>query len=155
MKRFFVFTLTVLFATASLFLTELYALESDYRYATKFNGKVYGEANVWTWFEFPFANSRHHVYVSNDLPGQMKFYGKFTVEVYWNGGAATPQPREESDLVDGDSSGAATHNFSFNLRHKEAGPGYIYATTALDVRNVATNEKLSWPTAACSSGFEL
>lgn len=46
MKRFFVLTLAVLFATVGLFLTGLYALESDYRYATKFDGAVYGEVNV-------------------------------------------------------------------------------------------------------------
>lgn len=155
MKFLLIFTLTVLFATACLFLTELNALSSDYRYDTKFGGEVYGEANVWTWFEFPFAKSSHHVYVSNDLPGAVKFYGTFRVAVYWNGGQNIPPPREESDIVDGHSSGSTNHNFSFNLRGKRRGPGRITASTALEVRNVATNVKLSWPTASCTTHFRL
>ena len=155
MKRFFIFTLTALFVTACLFLPELDAWDTNYRYDTKFNGSVYGEANVLTWFEFPVAYSRHAVYVSNDGPGSVKFYATFTMEVHWNGGYTTLPPREESGILGAGSWGSANHNFSLNLRDKRAGPGYIYATSALDVRHIPTNEKLSWPTAAISTDFEL
>ena len=157
MKRFFVFTLTLLFATVCLFLTDTEALNSDYKYATKFDGTVYGETNAWTWFDASSetAYSRHSVYVWNDGPGSVKFYATYTAKVFWNGGSSTPPPREESDIISANSSGSDSDSFSFLLRNKPAGNGHISATTALEVRHMPTNVKLSWPTASISTSFTL
>ena len=157
MKRFFVFTLTLLFAAVCLFLTNLDALDSDWKFATKFNGTVYGETNAWTWFDdsSKIAHSNHAAYVSNDGPGPVKFYVTYTTQVFWNGGSATPPPREESHTVEAGSSKNTSESFSFLLRNKKAGPGHISATTALDVRHIPTNVKLSWPTARSITFFDL
>lgn len=157
MKRFFVFTLTLLFATVCLFLTDIEALDSDYEYETNFGGTVYGETNAWTWFDAASetAYSSHSVYVWNDGPGAVKFYAKHTARVFWNGGSATPPPREESGIIGANSSGSDSDSFSFNLSNKPAGPGSISATTGLDVRHIPTNVKLSWPTASISTSFTL
>ena len=48
MKRFSVFTLTLLFATTCLLLTDLYALDQDFKSATEFAGNVYGSTYVCT-----------------------------------------------------------------------------------------------------------
>ena len=157
MKRFFVFTLTLLFATVCLFLTDLSAFDSDWEYDTLFDGTVYGETNAWTSFDASSetAYSSHSVYVWNDGPGSVKFYSTATAQVFWNGGSASPPPREDSDILEANSSGSASESFSFLLRNKEAGPGHISATTALDVRHIPTNVRLSWPTASTTTSFTL
>ena len=157
MKRFFVFTLMLLFTAACLFLTDLHAFDSDWKFDTKFNGTVYGETNVWVRFDAASetASSRHSVYVWNDGPGAVKFYATFTVQVFWNGGSVSPPPREDSGVLGANSSETAPENFSFNLRNKREGNGRISATTALDVRYIPTNERLSWPTARATTMFRL
>ena len=155
MKRFFVFTLTLLFATVCLFLTNLHAFDSDWKYDTKFNGTVYGETNVAVWFDSPIAHSSHGAYVSNAGPGAVKFYATFTAQVFWNGGSASPPPREESDIVAANDSQNVSESFSFNLRNKPEGNAHISATSALDVRHIPTNVRLSWPTARAIHYFRL
>ena len=92
MKRFFVLTLIMLFATVSVFQTNVHAFDSDWEYDTKFNGTVYGETNVWVKFNYPIASSGHGFYVSNDGPGSVKYYTTATVQVFWNGGSVSPPP---------------------------------------------------------------
>jgi len=158
MKRFFLFTLIALFATVCLFPPTLEALNSDYKYATKFGGTVYGEANVWTWFDASseIAHSDHAVYVWNDGPGSVKYYGTYTVRVVWQGGSATPEPREKSGLVHANNSGADNDDGrSFLLRNKDPGRGRISASTLLEVRHVPTNVKRAWPLASTATAFTL
>ena len=157
MKRFFVFTLAALFATTCLLLTNLYALDQDFRSATEFAGNVYGSTYVCTWFDTltATAHSSHSVAVDNYGIGKVKLYGTFRVEVYWNGGSVKPRPETKEMEVPGKSFGSASHNFSFFLRNKPKGPGWIAAWTELEVRDLATKEKVAWPTASCSTDFEL
>ena len=157
MKRFLLFTLTLLFATTCLLLTDLYAFEQDFRERTEFAGNVYGSTYVCTWFDTltETAHSSHSVAVDNDGIGAVKLYGTFGVEVHWNGGSITPLPKTKEKRVPGDSFGSVSHNFSFLLRNKEEGTGWIAASTGLEVRDLATKEKIAWPTASCSTTFKL
>lgn len=157
MKRFFVFTLVALFATTGLFLTDLYAFNSDFRPETKFAGNVYGSTYVATWFDTltETAHSSHSVAIDNYGPGEVKLYGTFTVTVRWNGGSTTPPAKEKEKNVDGNSFGSAHDNFSFLLRNKPEGKAKITAWTELEVRDLATKEKVAWTTAQCSTRFEL
>ena len=157
MKRFFVFALTLLFSTVCPFLTNLHAFDSDWKFDTKFDGTVYGETNVAVWFDASSktASSSHSVYVWNDGPGAVKFYATYTAQVFWNGGSASPPPREESDIVEANSSGSDSDGFSFLLRNKPAGNAHISATTALEVRHIPTNVKLPWRTARAIHYFDL
>ena len=118
MKRFLVFTLTLLFATTCLLLTDLHALDQDFQSATEFAGNVYGSTYVCTWFDklTETAHSSHSVAVDNDGIGAVKLYGTFRVEVYWNGGSVTPPPETKEKKVPGNSFGSAYHDFSFLLR---------------------------------------
>lgn len=158
MKRFSVFTLTLLFATTCLFLTDLYAsFREDFRSSTEFAGNVYGSTYVCTWFDTltETAHSSHSVAVDNYGIGEVKLYGTFRVEVPWNGGSTTPPPKIKEKKVPGNSFGSAYHDFSFLLRNKPAGKARISAWTGLEVRDLATKEKVAWPTAECTSHFEL
>lgn len=157
MKRFLVFTLTVLFATTCLLLTDLYAFEQDSRESTEFAGNVYGSTYVCTWFDTltETAHSSHSIAVDNYGIGKVKLYGTFTVEVHWNGGSITPPSETEEKEVPGKSFGSAYHSFSFLLRNKPEGPGWIEASTGLEVRDLATKIKVAWPTAECSTNFRL
>jgi hypothetical protein len=155
MKRFFVFTLIALFATVSVFLTHLDAFDSDWQFDTKFDGTVYGETNVWVKFNDPIASSGHAFYVSNDGPGVVKYYTTATVQVFWNGGSVSPTPREDSGIIAANDSQNINENFSFNLKNKDEGNAHISATSALDVRHIPTNVKLSWPTAKAIHHFNL
>lgn len=158
MRRFFVFTLSLLFSTVCLFLTTVEALDSNYKFATKFNGTVYGESNVWTWFDATSetAHSDYAVYVWNDGPGSVKYYATYTVKVVWNGGSVTPKPREKSGLVHANNSGADNDDGrSYLLRNKNPGRGRISATTLLEVRHIPTNVKRAWPLASTATAFTL
>ena len=79
MKRFSVFTLTLLFATTGLLLTDLYAFNEDFRSSTEFAGNVYGSTYVCTWFDrlTETAHSSHSVTVDNYGIGAVKLYGTF------------------------------------------------------------------------------
>ena len=157
MKRFLVFTLTFLFATICLLLTDLYAFDQDFRESTEFAGNVYGSTYVCTWFDIltETAHSSHSVAVDNDGIRAVKLYGTFTVEVRWNGGSTKPLPKTKEKEVAGNSFGSASHNFSLLLRNKKAGKASISASTGLEVRDLATKEKVAWPTASCVTIFEL
>lgn len=157
MKRFFVFTLTALFATTGLFLTDLYAFRSDFKSATEFAGNVYGSTYVAAWFDTltETAHSSHSVAVDNLGIGEVKLYGTFNVTVRWNGGSVTPPTRKKEKKVPGNSFRSAEHNPSFLLRNKPRGKASITASTGLEVRDLATGEKIAWPTAQCTYNFRL
>ena len=65
MKRFFVFTLTALFVTTCLLLTNLIA-ENDMDTESLLDGDVDGYTEVTTWFNFPLAKSVHQASVYNN-----------------------------------------------------------------------------------------
>ena len=157
MKRFFVFTLTALFATTGLFLTDLYAFRSDFKSATEFAGNVYGSTYVAVWFDTltETAHSSHSVAVDNYGIGEVKLYGTFNVTVRWNGGSVTPPTTTKEKKVPGNSFESAQHNPSFLLRNKKRGNASISASTGLEVRDLATKEKIAWPTADTSFRFQL
>ena len=157
MKRFSVFTLTLLFASTCLFLTDLYAFDEDSRSSTEFAGNVYGSTYVCTWFDTltETAHSSHSVSVDNYGIGEVKLYGTFRVEVHWNGGSTTPPPKVKTQRVAGKSFGSVYHSFSFLMRNKPEGRARITAWTDLEVRDLATNIKVAWPTASCSTIFKL
>ena len=155
MKRFSIFTLTLLFATTFFFLTDLYAFNQDFRSSTEFAGNVYGSTYVATWFDTSTqtAHSSHSIAVDNYGTGAVKLYGTFRVTVRWNGGSTTPRPKTKEKEVPGNSFGSAYGDFSFNLRNKKAGMGRIEASTELEVRDLATKIKIAWPAARCGSDF--
>lgn len=73
----------------------------------------------------------------------------------WNGGSTTPPAKEKEKNVDGNSFGSAHDNFSFLLRNKSEGKAKITAWTELEVRDLATKEKVAWTPAECSTNFRL
>ena len=101
MKRFLVFTLTLLFTTTCLLLTDLYAFTEDFRSSTEFAGNVYGSTYVCAWFDTltETDHSSHSVAVDNYGIGAVKLYGTFRVEVRWNGGSAKPLPETKEKRV--------------------------------------------------------
>ena len=151
MKRFLVFTLTLLFATTCLPLTHLTA-ESDYRGTSLFNGTVYGVTYVSTSFSYPIASTSHAVTVSNSGPGSVKFYLTGTMQVYWNGGSFLPNPKEKSDIVGANGYGSDAVSFSCNLSNKDSGAGYVHGSTDLKVRDISTNA-VEWGTSAHATTF--
>ena len=157
MKRFLVFTLAALFALTCLFLTDLYAFRSDFKSATEFAGNVYGSTYVAAWFDTltETAHSSHSVAVDNLGTGDVKLYGTFNVTVRWNGGSVTPPTKTKEKMVPRNSFRSAEHNPSFLLRNKKRGKASITASTGLEVRDLATGEKIAWPTASCTYNFKL
>ena len=155
MKRLFVFTLMMLFATVSVFLTNVHAFDSDWQYDTKFNGTVYGETNVAVSYNAPIARSSHSFYVWNDGPGSVKYYTTATAQVFWNGGSSSPPPRENNGILGADESKNITETFTFNLRNKREGNAHISGTSALDVRHIPSNVKRSWRTARAFYRFRI
>ena len=157
MKRFLMFTLTLLFTTTCSLLTDLQAFEHDFQSDTKFAGNVYGSTYVCTGFDFASqtAHSSHSVAVDNYGIGPVKLYAIFRVEVHWNGGSIKPPPVIKEKRVPKNGFGSAYHNFSFPMRNKRKGHGYIQAWTDLEVLDLATTVKLAWPTASCITFFDL
>ena len=155
MKRFFVFTLILLFATTCLHLTNLRA-ESDSKDGYRNAGNLWGSACVSTSFDAPYAKSSHGVYVANYGPGAVKLYGTFTIKVYWSGGGSfTPTPTKKEKEVPLNGSASAYQDFSVNLRRKPKGNARITASTHLRVRDDVTDTDSSWPTASCTTHFDL
>ena len=159
MKRFFVFTLMLLFATTCFLLPNpnAYGYDWDSKHATKFDGTVYGSIYITTAFDHATETASSHFtfYVSNDGPGAVKMYTTATVRVFWNGGSVSPAPREDTAIVEANSARSIYEDFSFNLRNKRAGRGSISVIGELDVRHIPTNVKLSWPTARATTTFRL
>ena len=145
MKRFFVFTLMSLFATTSLFLTNGYSYDSDFEYDWLFDDTVYASIYITTDFDntTEIASAYFSFYISNDGRGDVKMYSTATMELHWNGGSVTPPPKEDTAIVEANSTGSINEDFVFSLRDKEEGPGSMWAEGELDVRHAPTNEKSS------------
>ena len=159
MKRFFVFTLMSLFATTCLLLSNpnAYGYKWDSVHGMLFDG-VYGSIYVTTdWDEeSEIASAYFSFYTSNDGRGDVKMYSTATVQVFWNGGSVSPAPREDSEKVPENSTGSIYENFSFKLRNKEEGPGFISAVGKLEVRHIPSGDKRGLPREAeCITRFRI
>lgn len=156
LKRFFLFTLMILFATSCFIVAPLHAQSDDeYKTTSLFGDDVYCVTYAYTNFSYPIASSSHAVTLWNYGPGGVKFYLKGTMGVRWNGGSVTPPAREKSDTISANSGGGDEVNFSFSLRGKKAGRGSIWASTELKVRHLPTNTTQWAMTANASNNFIL
>ena len=132
MKRFFVFTLTALFATTFLFLTNLIAASnSDKGY--KLGGDVYGYAYISTGFNFPYATSYHDAHVWNYSGRAIKYYCTFEATVS-GPSEIEPKKAEPEGWVEIDGFAFESDYFRFNMRGKEAGEYTITGKSDLDVK---------------------
>ena len=160
MKRFFVFTLTLLFATTCFLHLNLnaYGYDWDSTHDTLFDGTVYASIYITTGWdqESETASCYFSFYVSNDGPGDVKMYTTATMGLYWNGGSVTPPPKEDTEIVGANNSGSIYEDWVFSLRNKEEGQGYMWAEGNLDVRHFPTNVKSSvYPSAFASTAFHI
>ena len=157
MKRFFVFTLMSLFATTCLFLTNGYSYDSDSEHDWLFDDTVYASIYITTDFDntTETASCYFCFYVSNDGPGGVKMYSTATMGLFWNGGSVTPPPKEDTAIVEANSTGSINEEFVFSLRNKRKGRGSMWAEGELDVRHFPTNVKSSVPTARSETTFEI
>lgn len=133
MKPFFVFTLTALFVTTCLFLTNLIA-ENDMDSKFVFNGDVEVYTEVTPWFNFPLAKSVHQAAVHNNSDRSIRYYCTFTATV---SGPEEIPPKEKSyqGWVAKDTSWYESKNFSFNMRGRRAGRYTITADADLTVKS--------------------
>ena len=158
MKRFFVCTLTLLFATTCLFLSSGYSYDWGSEDDLFFDDTVYASIYVTTDFDntTEIASCYFSFYVSNDGPGGVKMYSTATMGLYWNGGSVTPAPKEDTEIVGANSTGSIYEEWVFSLRNKPQGQGYVWAKGELDVRHIPTNEKSSVdPPASASTTFDI
>ena len=144
-----------LFATTCLFLTNGYSYDWDSEDDMFFDDTVYASIYITTDFDntTETASCYFSFYVSNDGPGEVKMYTTATMELFWNGGSVSPDPREDTAIVEANSTGSIYEDFSFNLRNKPEGPGSMWAEGKLDVRHIPTNVKSSVDPPAFSETF--
>lgn len=106
MKRFFVFTLTSLFAITCLLLTNLPASyeethQGDYHDDT-FNGAWAG-AIIGVWYEHPWAVCSPYGFIWNNSPGSIRYYYNAESKLLRSGGgSATRHDKEDGNLPMGD-----------------------------------------------------
>jgi len=158
MKRFFVFALTLLFATSCLVLTNADAYNWGESNDWFFDDTVYGSVYITTDFDntTETASLYYSFYVSNDGPGGVKMYTTATMGLYWNGGSVVPDPKEDTAIVGANNSGSIYEDWVFSLRNKRPGQGYMWAEGALDIRHLPTNVKVSLsPSAQASTSFDI
>lgn len=133
MKWVFIFTLTVLFALACVFLTNLTAFESDSDSGDVWAGNVWGNAYVSVWFEFPRAWTQHSVSLSNPGPVPIRYYWRFEGDV--DGPTDKFPTRKENDgWVEINGWWSTSKNISFNMRGARRGRYTVEGTTDLTVK---------------------
>ena len=147
MRRFFVCTLTLLFAT-TCFLhlnPNAYGYDWDFESDMFFDDTVYASIYITTDFDNTTerASLYFSFYVSNDGPGSVKMYTTAKMGLYWNGGSFTPPPKEDTEIVSANDSGSIYEDWVFSLRNKQPGIGSMWAQGELDIRHFPTNEKVS------------
>ena len=158
MKRFFIFTLTMLLATSCLVLTDADAYDWDDSFEWFFDHTVYGSVYITTDFDNTTerASLYFSFYVSNDGPGSVKMYTTAKMGLYWNGGSVTPPPKEDTEIVSANDSGSIYEDWEISLRNKPPGWGSMWAQGELDIRHFPTNEKVSvFPVAYATTTFEI
>ena len=132
MKRFFVFTLMLLFATTCLFLPNLSAWV-DWDSGDIWAGNASGEAYVCAWYSFPFAKSTHWVSLFNCGPVPIRYYYDFYMDV------SGPEDIPALQAGDGgwcpiNDAWSTSKTFSVNMRHKEEGCYEIDASTDFSIK---------------------
>ena len=156
LKRVLIFSLTLLFGTACLFLTNLTA-EIDYDSGDEMAGNAWGEAYVATWFDFPHAKSCHWVSLMNSGPVPIRYYYDFYMNIS-GPDDIFPLQVDDDGWVALDSSWSTSEIFSVNMRHKQGGRYMINAYTDLDIKADVNHDGLfdtfgGWY-ASCSTSFE-
>lgn len=144
MKRFFLFTLTVLWATAFLGLTNTHAFKSDRDASYKIAGNIYGVAYVGLWYQAPYAKSNHYVTVSNYGNGTVKLYGDYWARVTGPGWASNPKEDDDEMMVKVNQSRSPGRTFSFSLSGRPPARYTISGWTTLRVRDDVNNTTVGW-----------
>ncbi len=141
-----VFTLTVLFATTCLLLTNLFAehdndMDEDWAFKDHENPEVrqivWGEAYASTWYDPPFAKSYQYAYVSNSSD-------EVPIRCYYTFRTTLTGPAAFEPIVD-QGDGTAPRNdwwveatdsshFRFSLNGKPDGLYTIHASSDLTVK---------------------
>ncbi len=141
MKRFFVFTLTVLFATACLLLTNLSA---GYDWSSGSGGNlefVWAGSTVFTSWNFPIAKGMHafSVYNYSGFEGYrsaipVRYYYVFESEILGPGIDEWKKDDDGHGTIEARDWWSISQTFSFNMRGKGAGNYSIVASTDLTVK---------------------
>lgn len=163
MKRFFVFTLTVVFGTACLFLTNLLAGyvegdNTDREGSWKFDGAAYGEAYVTTAYDAPTAWSCHNAYIFNNSDVQIRRYHIFKAHVTGPVNLAEKKV-DDHGWVNASSSWSACKSFSFNMTNKDEGIYTIHGSSSVTAKidfdgDGNFDDKHTW-NASTSTGFKI
>lgn len=157
MKGVLVFTLTLLFATTSLFIGTLTS-EVDRDARDTWAGNAWGEAYVSTWFEFPFARATHWVSLFNYAPLAIRYYYDFYMEVE-GPEDIFPLRNDGGGWVRSGGAWSTSKSHSVNMRNKRRGRYVIKAYSKLPIKadfngngQFDTFEK--WE-ASCSTDFRI
>ena len=127
-----VFTLTVLFASTFLLITNLPAGyfvgdNSDLKAGWAFDEwsteakkvRVWCESYVTTWYDTPYAKSCHNAYISNDSGIPLRYYYTFKAEVTADDAdddaEIAPKEVEGHGFVANGDSWSTCKSFSFNM----------------------------------------
>ncbi len=128
-----VFTLTVLFATTCLLLTDLPA-EVDFEQATKLQN-VWGEAYVSTSYDAPHARGYADGFFMNNLDLLVRRYFKFEVKVtYPNGSTDVRNRSDEGDNLPAGERWVDAPNYKFPMGGKPRGRYKITASSDLTAK---------------------
>ena len=154
-----VFTLTALFATTCLLLTDLPA-EVDIDQGTKLQN-VWGEAYVSTRYDAPHARGYADGFFLNNLDRLVRRYFKFKVEVTGPGNQIQPKQRSGHGDLPGGERWVDAQNYSFHMGGKPAGRYTVTASSDLTAKVDFNNngqfgegEVADW-NAKCSTVFDI
>lgn len=162
MKRFFVFTLTALFAITCLLVGNLLAWDSsgDYGYADMPFDDVYGYVYVTVWYEPGVftAYSSHHFFLDNGDDLAINYSYSFHSEV--NGPAdIEPQGKGDAGQVAVNQEALDSASYSYDMAGKD-GNFTIRGSSFLSIDGDTDHDGEidawdSWSTPPCSVDFEL
>ena len=158
MKRFFVLTFTLLLAITCLLVSNVFAYDWDSDYGDGFAGNAWGSACVMTWFEFPFAESSHGVYLSNNSPAPIRYYYKFEASIT-GPSEILPKDKGGKGWVAIDDSASHPGDLRFNMRNKREGEYTINASSNLSAKADFNGDGVfdsfhDWD-ASCSTDFDI
>ena len=135
MKRFFVFTLIALFATACLLVVNLNADNpTDDDYGTVLDN-VFVEAYAATYWSAPYASSHMDGYVGNNGGHAVKYYGDFATNLSGPGWRRLPKTRAYSDWLAIGERWTGNYNASFHLPNPRTGNWTIWASSDVTVKS--------------------
>ena len=159
MKRFFVFTLTILCLTTCLLAVNVFAYDSDTEEGNGFAGNAWGSACVLTKFVYPYAQSGHGFYLYNMSDVAMRYYYDFDVSVSDGPSLIPPKGDDDDGWVDRNDAVGIGDEFLFNMTFKKEGNYVINASTTLNVKADFNQDGIfesyhDWE-ASCSTVFTL